>query len=79
MRRYGLYSSPGRGTWKDLRLVAFSRRKAWARLLAMVYEQEVMTCTRCGARMSLIAVIVDPDQIRKIIACLDHRGRGPTP
>jgi predicted RNA-binding Zn-ribbon protein involved in translation (DUF1610 family) len=72
VRRYGLYSSRGRGTW--------------ARLLAKVHELDVMACPRCGNRMSVIAVIVDPTQIRKatcsalgIIACLDRHGRGPPP
>jgi hypothetical protein len=56
---------------------ARSRRKAWARLLAKVHEMDVMVCPRCGSRMSVIAVIVDPAQIRKIIACLERHGRGP--
>jgi hypothetical protein len=108
VRRYGLYSSRGRGTWKnrpalysrapanwygrnasagsaacdtskDLEVDVLSRRKAWARLLAKVHELDVMTCPRCGSRMAVIAVITDPAQIRKIIACLDRHGRGPPP
>jgi hypothetical protein len=108
LRRFGLYSSRGRGTWKDhpaLRsrapaswygrttsatpvlpdaakdrdVDALSRRKAWARLLAKVHELHVMTCPRCGTRMSVIAVITDPAQIRAIIACLDRRRRGHRP
>ena len=106
MRRYGLYSSRGRGTWKDrpaLRSRApanwygrqaaddsalpdapkdqeggvLARRKAWARLLAKVHELDVMACPRCGSRMAVLAVIVDPAQIRKIIACMERHGRGP--
>jgi hypothetical protein len=115
VRRYGLYSSRGRGTWnrhpalrmraptgwygrraaadpspsdtlKDHEVDALSRRKAWARLLAKVHELDVMACPRCGSRMSVITVIVDPAQIRKatgaalgIIDCLDSDGRGPPP
>ena len=108
VRRYGLYSSRGRGTWnrhpalrmraptgwygrraaadpspsdtlKDHEVDALSRRKAWARLLAKVHELDVMACPRCGSRMSVIAVIVDPAQIRKIIDCLNRHGRGPPP
>ena len=107
VRRYGLYSSRGRGTWKqrpalrsrapascygrtasdparpdapkDREVDALSRRKAWARLLAKVHELDVMACPRCASRMSVIAVITDPAQIRKIIACLDRHGRGPPP
>jgi hypothetical protein len=106
VRRYGLYSSRGRGTWKDrpaLRARApqhwygrqaaepptptdapkdqevstRSSRKAWARLLAKVYELDVMACPKCGSRMAVIAVILDPAEIRKIIACLAKHGRGP--
>ena len=114
VRRYRLYSSRGRGTWKDrpaLRSRApanwygrqaaddsplpdapkdqaqggplhrqvgvLSRRKAWARLLAKVHELDVMACPRCGSRMAVLAVIVDPAQIRKIIACMERHGRGP--
>lgn len=54
-----------------------SRRKARARLLAKVHELDVMACPRCGSRMAVLAVIVDPAQIRKIIACLERHGRGP--
>ena len=69
--------SVARDTPKDQEVDALSRRKAWARLLAKVHELDVMACPRCGSRMSVIAVIVDPAQIRKIIACLDRHGRGP--
>jgi hypothetical protein len=114
VRRYGLYSSRGRGTWKDrswggalcrpaLRsrapanwyggkaaadpgssdkereVDAICRRRAWARLLAKVHAIDVLACPRCGSRMSVIAVITDPAQIRKIIDCLDRHGRGPPP
>ena len=61
-----------------------SSRKAWARLLAKVHELDVMACPRCGSRMEVIAVILDPAEIRKatsaalgIMACLARHGRGP--
>ena len=108
MRRYGLYSSRGRGTWKshaalrsrapaswygrkaaadpapsdtpkDREVDALCRRRAWARLLAKVHAIDVLACPRCGSRMSVIAVITDPAQIRKIIYCLERHGRGPPP
>ena len=106
VRRYGLYSSRGRGTWKhhpalcsrapaswygrkavadpalsdtpeDREVDALCRRKAWARLVAKAHELDVMACPKCGSRMSVIALITDPAQIRRIIACLDRHGRGP--
>jgi transcription elongation factor Elf1 len=54
-----------------------ARRRTWARLLAKVYEIDVFKCPKCGGRMSVVAVIRDPDEIRKIIACLYTQGRGP--
>jgi hypothetical protein len=54
-----------------------SSRKAWARLLAKVYELDVLACPQCGSRMEVIAVILDPAEILKIIACLAKHGRGP--
>ena len=62
---------------KDQEVDALARRKAWAGLLAKVHELDVMACPRWGSRMSVIAVIVEPAQIRKIIACLERHGRGP--
>ena len=53
------------------------RRKDWARLLAKVHELDVMGCARCGRRMAVLAVIFDPAQVRKIIACRMRHGRGP--
>jgi hypothetical protein len=108
VRRYGLYSSRGRGTWKshaalssrapasrygrtasaepalpgvpkDREVDALYRRRAWARLLAKVHAIDVLACPRCGSRMSVIAVITEPAQIRRIIDCLDCHGRGPPP
>ena len=106
VRRYGVYSSRARGTWKrrpalslraaegwygretgtlaaegdvgeELTVTDRSRRKAWARLLAKVYEIDVFRCPKCGSRMYVVAVIRDPESIRKIIDCLESHGRGP--
>jgi hypothetical protein len=51
--------------------------KARARLLAKVYEIDVFRCPQCGSRMSVVAVIRDPESIREIVACLEKKGRGP--
>jgi len=106
VRRYGIYSSRNRGTWKRRPALALraadgwygskeiaekdvieeaetvsvsdkARRKAWAWLLAKVYEIDIFTCPRCGGEMTVIAVIRNSDEIRKIIVCLEHQGRGP--
>jgi len=106
VRRYGLYSFRGRGTWKDRPALCTrapvhwygrqavepptptddpkdqevstpSSRKAWARLLAKKYELDVMACPKCGSGIEVIAVILDPAEIRKIINCLARHGHGP--
>jgi len=89
VRRYGVYSSRARGTWKKrpaLRTRAAEQwygwgdnavpaqveaaekvevdsrigQTAWARLLTKVYEIDVLCCPQRGGRMSVIAVIRDP-------------------
>jgi hypothetical protein len=56
---------------------AIEGRKAWERLLARIYDIDVFCGPFCGNRMSVIAVIRDPAEIRTIIACLAKHGRGP--
>jgi len=50
---------------------------AWARLIAKVYEINPLLCPRCGSEMSLIAVITDPAEVRKILRHLLKIGRAP--
>ena len=106
VRRYGLYASRSRGTWKDRpapnsrapagwygrkqaqapvstdaggdqEVSSAFRRRAWARLLSKIYEVDPFRCPVCASTMSVIAVILDPAEIGKIIACLAKKGRGP--
>jgi hypothetical protein len=46
-------------------------RAAWARLLAKVYEVDLLTCSRCGSPMKVRAVITDPPQVRRILLHAD--------
>jgi len=46
-------------------------------LLARVYEIDIWACPVYCGRISVIAVILDPAKIRKIIACLSKHSRGP--
>ncbi|MGA2640459.1 MAG: ankyrin repeat domain-containing protein [Spirochaetia bacterium] len=62
---------------KDQQVSTLCSKKAWARLLAKVYELDLMACPNCGSRMSVIAIILDPAEIRKVISCLAWHGRGP--
>jgi len=43
----------------------------------MIYDVDPFRCPVCGNRMSVIAVIRDPAEIRTITACLAKHGRGP--
>jgi DNA-directed RNA polymerase subunit RPC12/RpoP len=52
-------------------------RAAWARLLAKVYEVDVLRCPRCGSRMKVLAVISDPQQVSRILRHLISTGAAP--
>jgi hypothetical protein len=56
-------------------------RRRWAEMIKWVYEVDPMVCPRCHCEMRIIAFIVDPTVINKIIRHLvakeDHRERGP--
>ena len=54
-----------------------ARKRAWARLLAKVYEIDPLVCPKCGSEMRVIAVIQDPLEIRDILAHLVKTGRAP--
>jgi len=54
-----------------------ARKRAWARLLAKVYEIDPLVCPKCGWEMRVIAVIQDPVDIRDILAHLVKTGRAP--
>jgi len=109
LRRYGLYSSRGRGKWTSKPYVAAhapegwkrkhaerpdtpewqhipdadppvcsaERRAAWARLIAKVYEADPMVCPRCGSPMRVLAVIIDSQEVKKILRHLVKTGKSP--
>ncbi|SIR07964.1 hypothetical protein SAMN05920897_13510 [Alkalispirochaeta americana] len=54
-----------------------ARKRAWARLLAKVYEVDPMVCPKCGADMKVIAVIEDTDELKRILRYLIKIGRSP--
>jgi hypothetical protein len=54
-----------------------ARKRAWARLLAKVYEVDPLVCPKCGADMKVIAVIEDPDELKRILRHLVKIGRSP--
>ena len=52
-------------------------RKAWARMLAKIYEINPYTCPKCGSDMKVIAVIQDSFEIKKILRHLKKVDRAP--
>ena len=58
-------------------LHAESTRQGRARLLAKVYEVHPFTCPKCQSDMSIITVIMDPEEINKILQHLVKVGRSP--
>ena len=61
-----------------------ARKRAWARLLAKLYEVDPFVCPRCGAEMRVIAVIEDPDELGRILAraprerCVCYASQAPS-
>ena len=58
-----------------------ARRRAWARLIRLVYEVDPLECPRCGATMRVLSVITQPEVVDKILDHLASKGiepgRGP--
>lgn len=48
-------------------------RPSWAQLIRRIYEVDPLTCTECGGRMRIIALLLDPPVIRKILQHLATR------
>ena len=61
----------------DEEITVDARKRAWARLLAKVYEVDPLVCPKCGAEMKVIAVIEDPDELKRILRHLIKIGRSP--
>jgi hypothetical protein len=52
-------------------------RKAWARMSSKIYEIDTMVCPRFGLEMKVIAVIREPEKIKRILQHLVKQGRPP--
>ena len=50
--------------------------KRWRELLYRIYEVDPLICLNCGAKMKILAFIIEPAVIRQI---LDHLGKGAPP
>jgi hypothetical protein len=42
-------------------------KRAWARLLAKVYEVDPFVCPKCGSEMKIIAVSQEPQKMKRIL------------
>jgi len=40
-------------------------RRSWARLIQKVHEVDPLICLKCGGKMKVVAVIVDPFEVNK--------------
>jgi hypothetical protein len=59
-----------------------SRRRpnySWARLMARVFEIDVLECPQCKGRLRILAAIHPPENTRRILECLNLPTRGPAP
>ena len=61
----------------DAPVCSTERRAAWARLIAKVYEVDPMVCARCGSPMRILAIITDPEEVKKILRHLVKTGKPP--
>ena len=52
-------------------------RCAWARLIAKVYQADPLVCRRCGSPMRIVALITEPQQVRKSLLHLIKTGKAP--
>ena len=54
-----------------------ARKRSWARLLAKVSDVDPFMCPKCGAEMKVIAIIEDPEELKRILRHLVKIGRSP--
>jgi len=52
-------------------------KKAWARLLSKMYEINPFICPICGSEMKVLAIILKPQEIKRILHHLVKQGRSP--
>mgnify|MGYP001114257842 CR=1 FL=1 len=55
----------------------FPGKSTWARLIAKVYEVDPLVCTKCGGEMKVVAGIMDPVEVEKILRHLVKTGKSP--
>ena len=53
------------------------RKSAWTRLIKKVYGVDPLVCPCCGYEMKILAIIFDPEEIKKILTHLVKIGHSP--
>jgi len=94
VRYYGYYSNAARGKRRKLDQPAEAEdsaaadptpsevsnlKRCWAELLRRVYEVDPLLCPKCGSQIKVIAFITEPQVIRRIVDCLEKKGRTQRP
>ncbi len=51
-------------------------KQTWARLIKKVYEVDPLICPKCGSEMAVLAIITNPEEVRKI---LNHLRKNKSP
>ncbi len=93
IRYYGIYSNrshlkprkdstPAEATQNEdpPRVSNSNLRRRWANLIRRVYQDDPLTCLKCGAKMRVLSFITQPRVINKILEHLKNRAtqkRGP--
>jgi hypothetical protein len=52
-------------------------KATWARLIAKIYEVDPLTCPKCGSEMKILSVIMDTNEIKKILKHLMKTNKAP--
>jgi hypothetical protein len=55
------------------------RNYEWSRLMARVFEFDVLKCPECNGRLKILAAIFPPVNTRKILECMGLPCRAPPP
>ena len=53
------------------------RRLRWARLLARVFELDVLACPACSSRMVMVSFVTEPKAIRRMLDAVGYAADSP--
>jgi hypothetical protein len=58
-------------------LYAATPRVEWAALLRRTFDTDILTCAKCGRRLPVLAVITEPEPVRRFLAHLGLTSEAP--